>query len=202
MGPHDLAHLVLVGRFMMLGETTPRWRRPACRRHSAGSPGSWRRGPASVRRRNGGPRPATAGSSGRSRSAPASAPAVSVQAKPNMMPWSPAPSSLLPAASTPMAMSADWAWTAPRPGRRSSGSRPAHSRYPGRRRGPPPRSAWVTAAGPRTSPAMTMRLVVHMVSTATRGSDRRRGRRRQPRRKCDRRPCRDGPRRPTSLVNR
>jgi hypothetical protein len=34
---------------------------------------------------------------------------VSVQAKPNIMPWSPAPSSPLLPSSTPMAMSADWA---------------------------------------------------------------------------------------------
>ena len=36
---------------------------------------------------------------------------VSRQAYPNMMPWSPAPSSLLPRASTPSAMSLDWEWT-------------------------------------------------------------------------------------------
>ncbi len=33
---------------------------------------------------------------------------VSRQAKPNIMPWSPAPSSPLSASSTPMAMSVDW----------------------------------------------------------------------------------------------
>ena len=35
---------------------------------------------------------------------------VSRQAYPNIRPWSPAPSSLFPEASTPWAMSADCAW--------------------------------------------------------------------------------------------
>ena len=55
-------------------------------------------------RRCGGRRPAARGSGANNRASPASGPGVSSQAKPNMMPWSPAPSSLLPLSSTPCAM--------------------------------------------------------------------------------------------------
>ena len=58
----------------------------------------------------------------------------------------------------------------PRPWPSSSGSRPARSRCRGSPRGPGPRPASSTASGPRTSPAMTTRLVVASVSQATRAS--------------------------------